>query len=775
MEHHLAGRIPEAEAIYRQILSTDPQNPDALHRLGVLEMQKGEHASAVELIGQAVKLNPQAAHFHASLGQALSASGRATDAVAVFEQALVIRPDLVEALYGLGVTLQHLQQRDRAAEIYRRLLKINPDSCDAHNNLGNVLYASGKIAEAAEHYRRAIEIDPDRPEAFGNLGIALGALNRMDESIAMLEQAARREPVSPAVCNNLGNALKARHRYDEAIVYLRRALEIKPDFAVAFYNLGNTFMAKGDYSKAVEMFRRAVELDPNYVDAFNNLGNSLQAVREYSAAAEAYLAALRIKPDFYVAYNNLGNALRTMSKTDEAIVAIQQAIRLRPDYHAAHCNLGNAMKDAGRLDNAIQSYRRAVDFQPRDSISHSNLCFTMLYHPGFDSQAILRETLRWNVLHAQPLKAEILPHANDRSIGRKLRIGYVGADFREHCQSLFTIPLFTNHDRGRFEIYCYSHVSRPDAYTDQIRAAVDEFHTTVGVLDQQMAAQIREDRVDILINLTMHMAHGRPLVFARKPAPVQVAWLAYPGTTGIAAIDYRFTDPFLDPPGADFNYSEQSIRLPETFWCYDPLSDEIDPGPPPAEKNGFVTFGCLNNFCKVTEQTLALWEPVLKQLPDSRLILLAPHGRHRAHVRDYLQTRGIDPDRIEFLEFQPRSDYLRVYQRIDIGLDTVPYNGHTTSLDSFWMGVPVITRIGPTVVGRAGWSQLNNLDLKDLAAENDEQFKQIVLDLAGDLPRLAKLRKSLRVKMKNSPLMDAKRFAGNVEAAYQQMWSGYIR
>jgi len=280
----------------------------------------------------------------------------------------------------------------------------------------------------------------------------------------------------------------------------------------------------------------------------------------------------------------------------------------------------------------------------------------------------------------------------------------------------------------------------------------------------------------------------------------------------LAAIDYRFTDPYLDPPGVDNGavassanqhktphpnplpeyrergiggegdfaggdhlYSEKSIRLPETFWCYDPLCEDIHVGSLPAATNGYVTFGCLNNFCKVTGPTLRLWEPILRTLGNSRLILLAPLGGHRTRVRKYFEERGIDPGRVEFFEFQPRGNYLEVYRKIDIGLDTVPYNGHTTSLDSFWMGVPVVTRIGSTVVGRAGWSQLCNLGVKELAADSDERFAKIALELAGDLPRLGELRKGLRDRMKGSPLMDGRRFARNMEMAYREMWKTFCK
>jgi predicted O-linked N-acetylglucosamine transferase (SPINDLY family) len=285
----------------------------------------------------------------------------------------------------------------------------------------------------------------------------------------------------------------------------------------------------------------------------------------------------------------------------------------------------------------------------------------------------------------------------------------------------------------------------------------------------QLTDCVREDRIDILVDLTLHMAHNRLLLFARKPAPVQVTWLGYPGTTGLETMDYRLTDPYLDPPDqTEQFYSERSIRLPHTFWCYQPhmLEGEDLPevNPLPALTAGAVTFGCLNNFCKVNPSLLELWGKVLQAVPGSRLLLLAPSGSRRQWVKKILG------DRVDFVDHCPRQAYLDLYHRIDLGLDTLPYNGHTTSLDSLWMGVPVVTSIGKTVVGRAGWSQLSNLGLPELAAKTEEEFVSITAGLAKDLPRLAELRKTLRPRMTASPLMDAERFARDIESAYRQMW-----
>ncbi len=293
----------------------------------------------------------------------------------------------------------------------------------------------------------------------------------------------------------------------------------------------------------------------------------------------------------------------------------------------------------------------------------------------------------------------------------------------------------------------------------------------VGLSDEQIAKQIREDRIDILVDLALHMGKNRLLVFARKPAPIQATFAGYPGSTGLETIDYRLTDPYLDPPGLnDQFYSEKSFRLPHTFWCYDPLGANVAVNALPAHSHGHITFGCLSNFCKVNDPVLKLWAQVLKAVDRSRMVILAPEGSHRQRLLDLLQREEIAPDRIEFVTQRPRVPYLELYHRIDVGLDTLPYNGHSTSLDSFWMGVPVITLVGKTVVGRAGVSQLTNLGLTELIANTPQEYVRLAAELAGDLPRLAELRRTLRPRMQSSPLMDAAGFARDIEAAYRQMW-----
>ena len=653
----------------------------------------------------------------------------------------------------------------------RGLLEQYPDSGIIWKALGISLHGQGKDGLSA--IQKAAELLPGDADAHYNLGVALQKIGQIVEAIASYRRAVEIKLDFAAAHNNLGLALQDIGQVDDAAASYRRALEINPDYAEAYGNLGNALRDLGHPDSAVTSYRRALEIKPDYAEVHNNLGNILCVLGRLDEAVASYRRALEIKPDYVEVHSNLGNALRNLGRFDEAEASYRRALEIKPDFAAGCSNLGTLLKNAGRLDEAIACYRRAVALDPHHAQAHSDLVYTLYFHPAFDERAILAEVKQFASAHPSPLSPSFGSRAgHDYTPERRLRIGYVSPDFRNHCQSLFTIPLLSNHDHTQFEIYCYADLARSDGISERLASCADVWRSTHLKSDAQLAEMISADGVDILIDLTMHMDKGRPMLFARKPAPVQVAWLAYPGTTGLPAMDYRLTDPWLDPPElGDDRYTEKSIRLPDTFWCYAPLDSEgLEPNALPALTAGYVTFGCLNNFCKVSDDTLCRWGQVMAKVPSSRLILLAATGSHRQRVFDLLGRYGVDAERIEFVEYQPRSQYLRTYHRIDICLDTLPYNGHTTSLDAYWMGVPVVTQVGHTIVGRAGWSQLNNLGLSELVAFDDQGFVDIVAALASDLSRLSLLRDTLRSRLQASPLMDGKHFAKAIETAYRQIW-----
>ena len=805
IQHHQDGRLQAAEQVYRQILSREPNHADTLHLLGVLAHQVGKHGAAVEYIECAIGLNGTEAAFHNSLGaayrslcrmpeavacyrralelkpddagahnnmgNALNDQGNLDEAIACYRRALELKPDCAEAHYNLGSALKDQGKLDEAVACNRRALELRPDFAEAHNNLGNVAKDRGNLEEALACYRRALELKPDFAQAHYNLGGVFKDRGNLEESLACYRRALELKPDFAQAHNNLGNVAKDQGKLDQALACYRRALELKSDFAQAHNNLGTVAKDQGKLDEALACYRRALELQPDYVEAQNNLGNVLKNQGKLDEALACYRRALELQPDYAQAHFNLGVALNEQGNLDEAIACYHRALELQPDFAAAQNNLGGAFKDQGRLDEAIACYRRALELKPDYADAHSNLVYAQLFCPDCDAETLYQEHRHWNRQHAEPLGRFIQPHANDSNPHRRLRIGYLSPDFRNHTVGLFLLPPLESHDHGSFEVFCYASVRVPDALTDLLRARADVWRDVLRLSDEQVAQTIRQDRVDILVDLTMHTANNRLLVFARKPAPVQVTYLAYCGATGLSTMDYRLTDPYLDPPGQDERFcSEQAVRLPETYWCYRPPTGSPPVNALPALEAGHVSFGSLNNFCKVSPPVLAAWSRLLQAVPGSSLLLHARAGSHRDRVRSFLVQQGISAERLAFVDFLPTADYFGVYQQIDVALDPFPFAGGTTTCDALWMGVPVVSLAGRTAVGRGGLSILSNVGLADLVARDSEQYVRIAAGLASDLPRLSQLRAALRGRMQDCPLMDAPRFARNVEAAYREVW-----
>lgn len=704
-------------------------------------------------------------------------AGNLPEARRLYAQLLAADPDHEVALFRSG--LLDLQERrlDDALKSIRKATLAAPRNARYQIALGQVLEAMQRWDQAAQAYRCALTADPgwqDDPAILGRLGTALREMGDVDAAIPVLERAAALDPQTPSHAVNLAVALNQRRDFVAADAVLRTVLEREPRNADAAFNLGNALRGLRQSREAAACFRLAADSRPGFADALNNLGNALKDLGDYAPAVAAFEEALRVRPDHVAALNNLGCLKRTLGRSDEAEELLRRGLEVDPRHPALHDNLGNVLKDAGELDEAIACFRRSLDLDPSNPATHGNLAYTLCFQsprPG----PVRAECERWNLRFAAPISRLAPDESRDLSADRRLNVGYVSADFRDHCQSLFTLPLLARHDHARFRIFCYSGVERPDPFTERIAAHADIWREVRALDDDALARLIREDRIDILVDLTMHMSNGRPLVFARKPAPVQIAWLAYPGTTGMEAIDYRLSDPRLDPEEFDGHYTEKTLRLPDSFWCYDPLADGPAVSALPAIERGHLTLGCLNNACKLTDRTLTLWSGVMRALSTARLLVMAPEGRHRRRLSGRLAAHGIDPDRADFVCFRPRADYLSTYERIDFALDTFPYNGHTTSLDALWMGVPTVTRVGDTCVGRGGLSQLHQLGLTELAAHSDERFIDIAVGLAADLPRLAALRATLRARLESSPLMDGERFARNLEGAYRTAWTRHVQ
>lgn len=610
--------------------------------------------------------------------------------------------------------------------------------------------ARGDLASAVDLARHAVAIDPSLVDAW-----------------LLLAQLAE----------GAGDAPEAAVRY-------KNAVERDPQLLEAWLGYGRSLRNAGNGIGAADAFRKALAIDPSSLPALNTLAVCLAEAGAWQQAVEPLERALAIDPASGATCCNLGVILTRLGRLDDAERLLRRAAGLIPDDAAVQLNLGSLLKDQGDIEGAIDAFRRGIAIDPQQADGHSSLILTLHYREGITVREIAEECRRWSERHAVPLRRLIRPPAVDRSKYRKLRIGYVSSDFWHHAIAFFLLPLFSNHARGDFDIVGYCDNRNTDITTERLRAMTSTWRSITGMGTEAVAELIRQDGIDILVDLKLHTGSNRLQVFALKPAPVQVCWLGYPGGTGLDTIDYRLSDRFMDPEKGpdgtgplDGLYTEKTVRLPDCFWCYDPYDGAdlpVSDLPALGEQEGGVTFGCLNTIAKVSDSTLALWGRVLEAVPRSRMRLLSTPGSHRERALARFARAGIEPARVAFVDKQPRRAYLAEYNAIDIGLDSTPYNGHTTSFDSFYMGVPVVTLPGETPPSRAGLSLLSNLGLPGLAARSADEFVTIAAGLAADLPRLAELRRGLRARMKASPLMDGPRFARNLEAAYRQMWRTYL-
>jgi predicted O-linked N-acetylglucosamine transferase (SPINDLY family) len=776
LAHHQAGQLAEAEALYRQVLAQAPEHADALHLLGVLACQKGDLAAAIDLIRHAIARAPAIAAYHSNLGEACRMAGRLAEAETALKRALELAPDLAPALNSLGIVYREQARLAEAISCYRRALALVPSYAEAWTNLAAALREQGGRADALAALDRALGLQPDMAEAHYNRAAILEDLGRPAEAAAAYETTARLRPAMVESHAHLARVLQVLGRHAEALSALDRGLALHPDRAELHNNRGVVLVELGRLDQATSAYRQAIALDPGLAEASNNLGNALAGQGRQDEAIAAFNQAIALRPGYAEAHNNRGLALKEQGQLDEALAAFDRALELAPGMAEAHNNRGSLLKDQCRLDEALAAFRAADAARPDQPGAASNALFLLHYLPGYDAQAILSEHRRWATRFAAPLAAEIVPHQNDRSPERRLRVGFVSPDLRGHPVGQSLIALFQHRDRRRIEVFCYSDVRRPDGVTGQLAGLADAWRETPVLSDRALADQIRADVIDILVDPTLHTAGNRMRVFARKPAPVQVTLLGPPATTGVLTLDYRFTDRYLDSPGAsEGDYTEESVRLPHCFWIYHPPDEDEapDPGPLPAASRGFITLGFLNQFAKIGPPVRQLWIRVLHALPDARLLLQAPPGSHRDTLHAEFAAAGIAGDRIEFVSRAPRGEYFRRYQQLDIGLDPFPYNGHTSTLDALWMGVPVVTLPGRTAVSRGAASILLNADLPELVARDEDDYVAITTGLARDRDRLAALRAGLRARLLASPLLDGKQYAADVEAVWRAMWRAW--
>ena len=582
-----------------------------------------------------------------------------------------------------------------------------------------------------------------------------------------------------AVADHLrrGLAEQAAGRYRDAEAAYREALTQIPAHADALHLLGHLLVLQERYDEAAEVLHELVATGSRAAEPWFNFGKALRGQGRLADAAAAFRTAISLNSGFTAALVSCGDVLTALERLDEAEECYRQAIDGEPGFAAAYHNYGNLLHGAGRIDEAVAAYRRAIALKPDLVSAHSNLVYALNFSPAVAPERVYAEHLEWARRHAEPLKTEYRPHGNPRVPHRKLRIGYVSPNFRDHPVTWFFEPALKHHDRKEFVIHLYSDVQRPDFRTARLRSYGDEWCDTSALSDDALAQRVRSDQIDILVDLTGHTDGHRLLAFARKPAPVQVTWNGYANTTGMDAMDYRITDHHADPAGTTERWhSERLVRLPEIYMAFDPPENAPAVNAPPVQVNGYVTFGSFNAFAKITPQVIEVWSRLLHAVPDSRLLMLTvPDGRARLNLVRAFAGHGVPEARLRLVGRLPFAAFLEAHLEADLALDPFPFNGTTTTCHTLWMGVPVVALAGTTHAGRVGVSILTNSGLAQLVACDESGYVALAAALAGDVSRLRELRGGMREKILSSPVTDGRRLTRFLEIAYRKMWEDYCR
>ena len=685
---------------------------------------------------------------------------------------------------AFDIALQHYRtgRLDQCEAVCRQVLQFVPDQSDCLHLLAVLEHSAGHHEPALGLLEHAIRAQDTNPTFFITLGMTHRALGSRDLAARAYRRALDLDPNLPEALSNLCHVLCDMGQHEEAVRLGRRAVELRPDFAAAHNNLANALKSLGSLDDAMEHYEYALRADPNHAEAYSNLGNAFAARNDLDDAIICHREAIRIRPGFAAAYCGLGHAQYRKNHVDEALESFQKVLEIDPAHTDAQLSIINILRDQGKLmlvESAVDGLRRLLARDPDNEDIHRNLLFTLNYQPGADPHLVCQEHRRWARKH-EHLSATAT-HGNDPDPARRLRIAYVSPDFRNHAVAYFLRPLFEHHDPARVEIFSYAQVEKPDHVTAWFQERSAHWRNTVPQDDARVAEAIREDRIDIAVDLAGHTRGNRLLALARKPAPVQATYLGYPMTTGLSALDYRISDAVADPSESPTPGAESIVRLPCGATCYAPPPDAPAVTPLPAlgpDRRGAVTFGSLSNPAKINHQVISLWSRVLLAVPGSRLCIARETIRGQ-FLEDFLANflqQGVRPDQIQLRStLEPHQRPIHRYQEFDIALDTFPYASHTTACESIWMGVPMVTVRGRTLGARMAASVLTQAGLGDLVADTPDAFVRIARTLASDLDALGTMRANLRARVAASPLCDGAGFTHELEKAYRWMWQQWCQ
>ncbi|KDP36193.1 hypothetical protein JCGZ_08837 [Jatropha curcas] len=745
---------------FSEAIRLDPQNACALTHCGILYKDEGRLVEAAESYQKALRADssykPAAeclAIVLTDIGTSLKLAGNTQEGIQKYYEALKIDPHYAPAYYNLGVVYSEMMQYDTALGCYEKAALERPMYAEAYCNMGVIYKNRGDLEAAIACYERCLTVSPNFEIAKNNMAIAL---------------------------TDLGTKVKLEGDINQGVAFYKKALYYNWHYADAMYNLGVAYgeMLKSDM--AIVFYELAFHFNPQCAEACNNLGVIYKDRDNLDKAVECYQMALSIKPNFSQSLNNLGVVYTVQGKMDAAASMIEKAIMANATYAEAYNNLGVLYRDAGNIAMSINAYEQCLKIDPDSRNAGQNRLLAMNYiNEGHDDK--LFDAHRDWGRRFMKLYPQYTSWDNPNDPERPLVIGYVSPDYFTHSVSYFIEAPLVYHDYANYKVAVYSAVVKADAKTNRFREKVLKnggiWRDIYGIDEKNVANMVREDKVDILVELTGHTANNKLGMMACRPAPVQVTWIGYPNTTGLPTIDYRITDSLADPPDTKQKHVEELVRLPECFLCYTPSPEAGTVSPTPALANGFVTFGSFNNLAKITPTVLQVWARILCAVPNSRLVVKCKPfccDSVRQRFLKMLEDLGLESLRVDLLPLiLLNHDHMQAYSLMDISLDTFPYAGTTTTCESLYMGVPCVTMAGAVHAHNVGVSLLSNVGLGHLIAKNEDEYVQLALQLASDIPALSNLRMSLRDLMSKSPVFDGPNFTLGLESAYRNMWKRY--
>ena len=735
---HQLGQLGQAEAIYRQLLEIDPKHADALHLLGVIAHQTGNHQIAVDLISQAIEINRNDESYYLNIGNALKSLKQLDAALVGYDKAISLKPDYAEAYSNRGVTLKGLKQFEAAVASYDMAIALKPNYFEAYANRGNALRELKQLDAAVASYDKAIALSPNLPEAYSNRGIALQELKQLEAALASYEN----------------------------------AIALRPDYAEAYSNLGSLLTELKQLDAAVASYDKAIALSPNLPEAYSNRGIALQELKQLEAAVASYDTAIALKPDYAEAYSNLGNTLTDLMQLDAAIASYEKAITLKPDYEylfGIRLHTKMLLCDWQNFELNISDLSRKVQNGEKVSPSFPTLALPL----ALSEQRKVTEIWCGDKYPYNPSLGPILKSARQT----RIRIGYFSADFHNHATSYLMAELFELHDKSKFELIAFSFgPDKHDEMRTRVSQALDQFIDVTAFSDKAVAQLSRDLGIDIAVDLKGLTKNSRLGIFSYKAAPIQVSYLGYPGTLGADYIDYFVADKTLIPKESQGHYSEKIVYLPNSYQVNDShraiATKQFTKQELGLPRDSFV-FCCFNNNYKITPDVFDSWVRTLKAVEASVLWLFEDNQTAAMNLQKEAKLRGLDPIRLIFAKHMDLPEHLARHKAADLFLDTFHCNAHTTASDALWAGLPVLTCMGESFASRVAASLLYAIELPELVTKTQVDYEALAIDLATNQVKLKGIKDKLESNRLTTPLFNTALFTKHIEVAYTEMYERY--